>query len=371
LLSGAQTHPHPVVARIAPPEGEGITTTAHLHSSARLNSKAMNDSCKSPQHWHPVSLTAAIPAARLLAVTLLDTRIVVWRSASGALQAWPDQCPHRGAALSLGCVKGEALQCGYHGWQFGASGKCEHAPATPSAIPAVQIRHIYDVIEAYGLIWVKLAPSAISLPPFPEFAKAHLRKVHCGPYEVATSAPRIVENFLDMAHFGFIHEGILGDAQHTEVPPYEVSAFDDGRGQGIVATQCFAWQPKSNATIATGSMVEYTYRVPAPYTSILTKIPAAQSGFEEAIALFVQPVSNETSRVWFVLAMNDQTSADETLRAFQDTIFAQDKPIVESQTPKRLPLDLRAEAHSAADKMSSAYRRYLRHEKILFGTISA
>jgi phenylpropionate dioxygenase-like ring-hydroxylating dioxygenase large terminal subunit len=331
----------------------------------------MNDSCKSPQHWHPVSLAAAIPAAQLLAIALLDTRIVVWRSASGALQAWPDQCPHRGAALSLGCVKGEALQCGYHGWQFGVGGKCERAPATPSAIPAAQIRHIYDVIEAYGLIWVKLASSVISLPPFPEFAKAHLRKVHCGPYEVATSAPRIVENFLDMAHFGFIHEGILGDAEHTEVPPYEVSAFDDARGQGIVATQCFAWQPKSNATIATGSMVEYTYRVPAPYTSILTKIPAAQSGFEEAIALFVQPVSNETSRVWFVLAMNDQTSADETLRAFQDTIFAQDKPIVESQTPKRLPLDLRAEAHSAADKMSSAYRRYLRHEKILFGTISA
>jgi phenylpropionate dioxygenase-like ring-hydroxylating dioxygenase large terminal subunit len=331
----------------------------------------MNVPCTSAQHWHPVSLSTAIAAAQLLAVTLLDRRIVVWRSASGTLQAWPDQCPHRGAALSLGCVKGEALQCGYHGWQFGASGACVHAPATPTKIPAAQIRQVFEIIEKFGLIWVKLTPSEIAVPPFPEFDKPHLRKVHCGPYDVETSAPRIVENFLDMAHFGFIHEGILGDAQHTEVPDYAVSAFDDARGHGIVATQCIAWQPKSNATIASGSMVEYTYRVPAPYTSILTKIPAAQDGFEEAIALFVRPVSEEKSRVWFVLAMNDQTSADETLRAFQDTIFAQDKPIVESQTPKRLPLEVRAEAHSAADKMSSAYRRYLTQHNIQFGTLSA
>ena len=329
----------------------------------------MNEICTSKTHWHPVSHSSAIPAAQLLAVTLLDTHIVVWRSASGALRAWPDQCPHRGAALSLGCVKGETLQCGYHGWQFGASGACVHAPATPNKIPAAQLQQVFEVIEKFGLIWVKLAPSEHALPPFPEFEKPQLRKVHCGPYEVETSAPRIVENFLDMAHFGFIHEGILGDAQHTEVPDYAVSAFDDARGKGIVATQCFAWQPKSNATIATGSMVEYTYRVLAPYTSILTKIPAAQNSFEEAIALFVQPVSEEKSRVWFVLAINDQTSAAETLRAFQDTIFAQDKPIVESQTPKRLPLDVRAEAHSAADKMSSVYRRYLHEKGIVFGTI--
>jgi phenylpropionate dioxygenase-like ring-hydroxylating dioxygenase large terminal subunit len=331
----------------------------------------MNPTCHAAHHWHPVCTSSAIPAGKLCAAILLETRIVVWRSVSGVLQAWPDQCPHRGAALSLGCVKGETLQCGYHGWQFGATGQCTHAPATPTQVPAAQIRQIYEVVEAYDMIWVKLVPGALAAPPFPEYAKAHLRKVHCGPYEVETSAPRIVENFLDMAHFGFIHEGILGDTQHTEVPHYEVNPFDDVRGQGIVATQCFAWQPKSNATINTGSMVEYTYRVPAPFTAVLTKIPAAQSGFEEAIALFVSPLSEEKSRVWFVLAMNDHASTDETLRAFQNTIFAQDKPIVESQTPKRLPLNLRAESHGTADKMSSAYRRYLSNEKIIFGTTSA
>jgi phenylpropionate dioxygenase-like ring-hydroxylating dioxygenase large terminal subunit len=322
-------------------------------------------------HWHPVALAASVPTAQRLGVTVLDTRVVVWRSESGALQAWPDQCPHRGAALSLGCVRGEALQCGYHGWRFAIDGKCAYVPATPAKVPTAQLPRIYDVQEAYGLIWVRLATGNAALPAFPEFSRSSLRKLWCGPYEVATSAPRIVENFLDMAHFGFIHDGVLGDLEHTQVPDYVVKPFDDARGSGIIATGCMAWQPKSNASITTGSMVEYSYRVPAPYVAILTKVPASQSGFEEAIALSVCPMTEETSRVWFVLAMNDHTSADATLRAFQDAIFAQDRPIVESQTPKRLPLDLRAEAHCAADKLSSAYRRYLQQQGITFGVIPA
>jgi hypothetical protein len=41
--------------------------------------------------------------------------------------------------------------------------------------------------------------------------------------------------------------------------------------------------------------------------------------------------------------------------------------VLESQTPKRLPLDLRAELHTRADRASSAYRRYLSRLEITFG----
>ncbi len=319
--------------------------------------------------WHPVARADALPAAQLFGAVLLDARIVVWRDSVGALHAWEDRCPHRGTALSLGCVRNDRLQCAYHGWQFDGDGKCAHIPALNRGLPAAQILQIYEAKEKYGMLWVRLQKSGSEIPPFPEFENAALMKVHCGVYEVATSAPRIIENFLDMAHFGFVHDGILGDTDHTEVPDYAVSNFNDARGEGILATQCFAWQPRSNATIAQGTMVEYTYRVCAPYTSILTKIPAAQNGFAEAIALFVQPVTHETSRAWFVLAVTDTGAGDDNLQAFQDTIFAQDKPIIESQSPKRLPLDLRAEAHCAADKMSSAYRRYLQDQGVGFGVI--
>jgi phenylpropionate dioxygenase-like ring-hydroxylating dioxygenase large terminal subunit len=80
-------------------------------------------------------------------------------------------------------------------------------------------------------------------------------------------------------------------------------------------------------------------------------------------------MGQERSRVWFRLAVADFQSLDDTLRDFQHTIFTQDQPVLESQTPKRLPLDLRAEAHTAADKASSAYRRYLSQQSITFGVI--
>jgi len=56
------------------------------------------------------------------------------------------------------------------------------------------------------------------------------------------------------------------------------------------------------------------------------------------------------------------------LQTFQHTIFVQDQPVLESQLPKALPLDPRAEMHSAADRMSSAYRRFLKAQEIAFGT---
>jgi len=61
------------------------------------------------------------------------------------------------------------------------------------------------------------------------------------------------------------------------------------------------------------------------------------------------------------------TRPTNKLQDFQHTIFMQDKPVLESQRPRRLPLDVRAEVHTTADKASSAYRRFLKQETITFG----
>ena len=119
------------------------------------------------------------------------------------------------------------------------------------------------------------------------------------------------------------------------------------------------------------AQVEYTYEVTAPYSAVLTKLPDAArvsiEGYRESIALFICPLGPEISRVWFRLAVADFESTDARLREFQHTIFMQDKPVLESQNPKLLPLDLRAELHTIADKASSAYRQHLKQLGITFG----
>ncbi len=279
--------------------------------------------------WHPLAAAAALPAGASRAAKLLGHELVVWRTADGAVHAAADRCPHRGTRLSIGRVDGATLACAYHGWRYAGGGQCVHIPA-------------------------------------------HLRKVVCGPYAVEASGPRIVENFLDMAHFPFVHAGILGEEPRNEVRDYAVERFDDGEGgAGIRATGCFFWQPQTNSLAHGGCEVEYTYRVVRPLTAILTKVPGAGGAFHEAISLHVQPVAEESSIVWIVLALTNFEQDEETLRAFQDRIFLQDKPILENQVPKRLPLERRAEIPVRADRLSLAYRDYLRQSGLRHGVIAA
>ncbi len=354
------------------------------------------------QGWHPVALSDSVADAPV-AATLMGERLVLWRDATGLVQAWADRCPHRGAQLSMGCVRhaaaGSQLECPYHGWRFDGGGQVVRVPALPHFVPPATHRAtVYQAVERHGLVWVRLAAEGDADPPvFAAEQEPGLRKVNCGPYDVATSAPRIVENFLDMAHFGFVHEGWLGDRDHTALDDYRV----DATPTGFIASGCKAWQPRSSVHAQGGADVEYTYEVNAPYTAVLTKValrapetpsasppqggvgrlgsgPAATGSasvvladFRESIALFICPLTAETSRVWFRLAMTDFESPDTTLQAFQHTIFTQDQPVLESQSPKCLPISDSApvrELHSAADRSATAYRRYLRECGITYGT---
>jgi phenylpropionate dioxygenase-like ring-hydroxylating dioxygenase large terminal subunit len=242
-------------------------------------------------------------------------------------------------------------------------------PSQPELVPPEHFRVAsYHALERYGLVWVALDPPAHPPPPFPEHDDARLRKVLCGPYEVATSGPRIVENFLDMAHFAFVHDGILGEHGRTEIRDCQVGPYDDeSGGRGIIATDCWAWQPQTNSLAHGGADVEYTYRVVRPLTAILNKVPQQQEGFREAISLHVQPVGEEASRVWMILAMTNFEQRDDELRAFQDRIFLQDRPILENQVPRRLPLAPGAELPVRSDRMSLAYRAYLRERGLRYG----
>ena len=317
--------------------------------------------------WHPVADERTLGSSPM-AVSVLEHPLVLWRDSSGSVHAWTDRCPHRGARLSMGQIAQDRLQCPYHGWQFDTRGQCRLIPASAELKPpAGYCASDHPVAVQHGLIWVQLqAQAEAEVPPFADESSG-LRLLNCGPYDVASSAPRVVENFLDMAHFSFVHEGWHGALEHPEIEPYEVQETP----RGLLATGCKAWQPRSNLHSTAAAQVEYTYEVTGPYSAFLSKLPEAGStrltDWREAIGLFVCPLTAESCRVWFRLAMADHESSDEALASFQHTIFCQDQPVLESQQPKRLPLDPRSELHTSADRLSSAYRRYLRRLNITFG----
>ncbi len=219
----------------------------------------------------------------------------------------------------------------------------------------------------HGYLWTTIGQPPNGIFAVPESAEPDRRTLNAATIGIAASAPRVVENFLDMAHFPYVHPHMLGEEPHTEVTEYNVEMRD---GE-IWAVDCRFYQPQAAAASSEGVVAEYLYRVPHPYCALLYKSAPTEDDRLDAIGIFIHPVSEEYVRAHLFLSLIDDVSTDTTIRRFQQTIFSQDKPILENQLPKRLPLDPRAETPIRADKMSVAYRRWLTELGVTYGVISA
>jgi phenylpropionate dioxygenase-like ring-hydroxylating dioxygenase large terminal subunit len=311
--------------------------------------------------WHVVARSSDLLEGQLAKARLLGEDLVFWRLGS-RVNVWQDLCVHRGSRLSLGWVNGDRLTCAYHGWTYDSSGQCVKFPAHPDQKPPATA-HVktYHEKEKYGLVWACLGEPAKDVPRFDEWNDPSYRKIFCGPYHYHASATRAVENFLDVAHFPFVHGGLLGDAMHAEIDDYEVQTD----GDGIVARNVRVWQPDPDGT-GKGKTVTYTYRVLRPFTAYFVK--SAEEG-RFAIQLNVTPVDEANSIGWMCIALNYANDVpDADLRMYQDKITGQDIPVVESQRPELLPLDLQAELHLRSDRIAVAYRKWLRQLGMTFGT---
>jgi nitrite reductase/ring-hydroxylating ferredoxin subunit len=118
--------------------------------------------------WHPVAPSAELrPGANIVAGFAEGQELALWRSASGAAQAWENRCPHRSVRFTLGQVVEDRLACAYHGWQYDAgSGQCASIPAHPGMpAPRNVCAKVFHAAEAAGMLWVSLAAEAPPSPP--------------------------------------------------------------------------------------------------------------------------------------------------------------------------------------------------------------
>jgi phenylpropionate dioxygenase-like ring-hydroxylating dioxygenase large terminal subunit len=214
---------------------------------------------------------------------------------------------------------------------------------------------------AYGLVWTCLGVPAGELPPFPEWDDPAYRNISCGPYAFHALGPRVVENFLDAGHFAFVHAGFLGDPEHTEMEDYEAEIT----ATGVIARDLPIWQPDVHEG-GKSSRVLYTYEALKPLAARFTK---AQGEKRFSMIDIVTPVDEGQSLAWAIMAMNYSFDVPaEKIVLFQDEITAQDLPIVQSQRPEMLPLDLQAELHLRSDRTAIAYRQWLRRLGLKYGT---
>tara|TARA_B100000780_G_C21105779_1_gene446493 strand:- start:1202 stop:2053 length:852 start_codon:yes stop_codon:yes gene_type:complete len=224
------------------------------------------------------------------------------------------------------------------------------------------------VRERYGCLWTCLGVPKGEVIDIPEARDSERFLVSGGAIGVRTSGLRVVENFIDMGHFPFVHDGWLGEQPHTEVIPYKVVITEDDE---VLATDAQFFQPIASPSAKGGIDVHYMYRIFRPYIVGLYKTNPALGDQKDFIVLFIQPVNQEECIVHNLLCYFKEDMDEVTLRWFMQVIFGQDKPILENQTPKRLPLEPRAETPIRADQMSIIYRRWLQDHAVTYGAIPA
>src|SRR5712692_10535649 len=133
-------------------------------------------------------------------------------------------------------------------------------------------------------------------------------------------AARAVENFLDVTHFPFVHQGLLGDPAYPEVNDYEVETTPEG----VTAQDITVWQPDPDGS-GKGARVTYTYKVVRALTAYFVK---SSAGPRFAMYFTITPVAERSSIAWTYVAKDYEDLSDDQVRQFEDMITLQDIPIV-------------------------------------------
>jgi phenylpropionate dioxygenase-like ring-hydroxylating dioxygenase large terminal subunit len=312
--------------------------------------------------WHPVALSSEV-TEQPRQFELLGELIVMFRDAQG-VAAFKDLCIHRGAALSLGWIAEGRLTCMYHGWQYDRTGACVHIPALPpsSSIPPKARAIVYRAEEAHGMVWVAMDEPAQPIPPWPEYLVGgqESKLFFIGRYEWKTSAGRAAENGLDFSHFNHSHRGYLELADGPIIKPHSVRQSDY----------------RLDYTYEDGDS-RREYIVHSPFTVFIRKIglprhlDSRQTWDRETtpvdgttvLAQFNSPIDETRTAVFAAIGRNHALDMDDREFAggdWFDIVLEQDRRVVESQRPERIPTDLREELHlKVSDASGIAYRRML------------
>lgn len=170
--------------------------------------------------WYVAAWDHEVTRMNLLRRILLDEPVVFYRTEDGRPVALADRCCHRHAPLSRGKLRGDALECPYHGFTYDPSGACILVPGQSTIPPGARVRS-YPVVERYHWLWIWMGDPALADPaaiedfhwmddPAWRFAGERL--------ELQANYVLLVENLLDLSHLSYVHPTTLGTDKVAQTP---------------------------------------------------------------------------------------------------------------------------------------------------------
>jgi phenylpropionate dioxygenase-like ring-hydroxylating dioxygenase large terminal subunit len=306
---------------------------------------------------------------RPLKVMMLGHHFALWRDTTGRVRCISDTCTHRGGSMADGRVRGDCVECPYHGWTFDGEGTCVRLPSLgrEARIPERTRIDAYPVQEKYGLVWVFLGdlPEA-QRPPIidiPEHGDPAWRTVVLQA-DWKIDYKRSVENTIDPAHNEFTHptHGFLGAREdyHVEDFTLEDTPWGTGYHNRMFAPTLAQRDMNAASGRSQEAWIDGGVGHHGPHCTWV-QIHASEK-MKMHNYLLHTPVHETLDRWYLIAARNNLLDPryDSTIADRSAYIAGQDQYVLEPLRPKLTPQRNSHEFFVPADKAIARYREYCR-----------
>jgi len=312
--------------------------------------------------WYPICTTEELGDEKPVRAEVLKTRFAAFRDSNGQAHVLSDTCVHRGGALGNGKIKGDCIECPYHGWQYDGDGRCQKIPALDGKKPPARAKiDSYPVQERYGIVFAFLGDlpekDRPPLSEIPEFDTEGWRASEVAILELNAYYERSMENGLDPAHNEFVHP-----LQGSPVFDHKRVAYDDmpwgartytvGPPERQGETELQALRTDQGDVWAES----WTHGPNALVTAIhLSKTNDFVQYFYE------QPVDENHTRIFFINTRNCmlEPESDENIMRINLNVAEEDIAVIEALFPVRTPDTTTKELLGVGDENIVRFREWL------------
>jgi len=154
----------------------------------------------------------------LVGRTFLREPVVLFRTEMGELVALEDRCSHRRLPLSAGRLKGDTVECAYHGLVYDCSGACIKVPGQDDVPRTARLKR-YPVADMHGYSWIWMGdPARADTRTIPDYNRLSLPGLgrHRIALHVEANYQLIVDNLLDLSHLPYVHGTTTGNPPVSE-----------------------------------------------------------------------------------------------------------------------------------------------------------
>lgn len=315
--------------------------------------------------WYACEFSASVQR-QPKQVLMLNQRFVLYRTEAGQVIALDDQCPHRGAALSLGQIKDDCIRCPYHGWQFDADGHCTNVPSLghDALLPPGARVKTYPVQEKYGYIWLFYGDlPAAERPPLPTLPEQIFSTMYPVSHECIEHASytRLMQANLDFAHVVAVHKSSFGQRIPTNTPIQYPVEQDELSAIASVKYSSLG-SSKSILNKVLGGRPDLTTRLSFYLPNVtLAEICIGRgktADIKFAILVAFVPIDDQTTCAKRFLYRNKLPFPifDPWIRKLDYKLAYEDTVVVETIPAQVMPA-ISDELHVAADKLDLTFRK--------------